>query len=221
MARRKTETYPSGFYVYRLVDPRTGLPFYVGKGQRDRAWQHQRDVEAGRPGANLAKIRWIRQIIISGHDVEVEIVGQYELESDALDHEYRLVDATPTLTNIMPGGGGGASTPQLIERRRKEREERLRALREKERVEARARALAERKKAMLEIPGAERHRREIEKWVEAQDADKLASDMNRRETANIPPPSKHGPCYAGAIKVSGGRRFGRRRNKNVDSPIGA
>lgn len=45
---------PTGFYVYRLLGPRTGLVFYVGKGQRFRAWHHQLAVAAGRVHANAA-----------------------------------------------------------------------------------------------------------------------------------------------------------------------
>lgn len=31
-----------GHYVYRLVDPRNGVTFYVGKGQKDRVFDHMR-----------------------------------------------------------------------------------------------------------------------------------------------------------------------------------
>ena len=31
-----------GHYVYRLVDPRDGMTFYVGKGQKDRVFDHMR-----------------------------------------------------------------------------------------------------------------------------------------------------------------------------------
>lgn len=231
-------TYPKGFYVYQLVDPRTGLPFYVGKGQRDRAWQHQRDVEAGRPGKNERKVQRIREILQSGADVEVTIVAQYELESDALDHEYRLVDAMPTLTNIHPGGGGGVSTPLLIEKRRREREERLRVLREKERAEAEARALAERKKAMLSIPGAELYQGEIEGWLHELEIERARTGAKLPPTGALPwarkeePPRKKQPQppqqaprregpFGGAVKVSPcGGIYGNRRNKQPGRRIG-
>ena len=32
------------FYVYVLIDPRDNEVFYVGKGQGERAFQHERDV---------------------------------------------------------------------------------------------------------------------------------------------------------------------------------
>ena len=32
-----------GFYVYRLIDPRNGQTFYVGKGRGDRVFAHIND----------------------------------------------------------------------------------------------------------------------------------------------------------------------------------
>lgn len=45
-------------------------------------------------------------------------MADYDLEEDALDHEFRLVDATPDLTNIAPGGLGKVASPEEIARRR-------------------------------------------------------------------------------------------------------
>jgi len=123
-------TYPSGFYVYRLIDPVTARPFYVGKGHRSRAWQHQRIVARGESTGNKRKDDRIRAIIALGRNVEVEIIARYNLEIDALDHEYRLVDADPTLTNVVPGGSSG--NPFVAEKRR----QKLKVIQHRKQVEA-------------------------------------------------------------------------------------
>ena len=91
-------------YVYELRDPRNGIAFYVGKGQGDRAHQHQREVLSGRAKSNSAKIAKIVEILEAGLQTEVVILAEYPFEEDALDHEFHLVDANPNLTNLMPGG---------------------------------------------------------------------------------------------------------------------
>lgn len=157
----------SGFYVYQLVDPRNGKPFYVGKGQRDRAWQHEKAVRASKPSGGQRKNDLIEEIIKFRHCVEVVIVAEYDDEVDALDHEFRLVDADPTLTNVFPGGGGftGAlDSPIRAQRRREVYEERRKLLLEQKaqaasgRFEERARRLLGRKSAQL-------HKEELEAWI--------------------------------------------------------
>lgn len=155
------------FYVYQLIDPRTGLPFYVGKGQGDRAWQHQRHVERQIGAHNSRKVDRIREILIAGFNVEVEIVAYYDLESDALDHEYRLVDSMPTLTNVAEGGAGGKTlTPEQRAKRLAIREKRIAAAKAKE-LEVRRRIYVERKRReFLSDLGGHAHADEINAWAD-------------------------------------------------------
>lgn len=101
------------FYVYELRDPRTGVAFYVGKGQGDRAYQHQRQVVNDTATTNPAKIAKIKEILATGKQVEVAIVAEYVYEEDALDHEFHLIDSNSTLTNALPGGASNGKASEL------------------------------------------------------------------------------------------------------------
>lgn len=58
-----------GWYVYRLIDPRNGETFYVGKGRGNRVFAHVRASE-GLEGDDLDnKIERIRQIQLAGFEV--------------------------------------------------------------------------------------------------------------------------------------------------------
>ncbi len=53
-----------GFYVYRLIDPRNGETFYVGKGKGNRLYEHAAansvaDVDYGLASAKIDRIRAI------------------------------------------------------------------------------------------------------------------------------------------------------------------
>ena len=175
--------YPVGYYVYRLIDSRDGLPFYVGKGQRGRAWTHVRDVRAGKATGNARKIARIEDILRFGCDVEVDIVAVYDLESDALDHEFRLVDENPTLTNVMPGGGGGALSAAAYARRRAIRAEKLKRLRQRERVAAMAAEAEIKRREYLAAVPSERGKAQVDKWLaglDEKDAQRLLSPRGYR-----------------------------------------
>lgn len=85
------------FYIYELWDPRTNRKFFVGRGQGDRAYQHQREVVSGQ-ASDCEKTRTIRGILDSGLQVEVRIIAEYAAEDDALDHEFSLIGVDPSLT---------------------------------------------------------------------------------------------------------------------------
>jgi len=55
------------WYTYRLIDPRNGETFYVGKGKGERVFQHAQ-AELKRP-ADTDKLNRIRSIRISGLEV--------------------------------------------------------------------------------------------------------------------------------------------------------
>lgn len=99
------------FYVYTLADPRDGAVFYVGKGQRNRAWQHTEHVRRGRKVSNAAKTDRIKEILRSRREPTVEIVKRFTLEVDALRLEAEMIASLPNLTNVHSRGG---ATTRLV-----------------------------------------------------------------------------------------------------------
>jgi uncharacterized protein len=129
-----------GYYVYRLVDPRNGDTFYVGKGRGDRVFCHVQEAieaekQAGRMSEHLSKderdlksdtlvdnlkFKTIQDIQNSGLEV-VTIVHRHGMsESTAFEVEAALIDAYPRLTNLVLGHGsqdqGAASLSELMRR---------------------------------------------------------------------------------------------------------
>ena len=90
-----------GFYVYRLVDPRNGETFYVGKGKGNRVFQHiQEQIDSDNPEDKLKVIRDIKHAGLEvGH-----IIHRHGMEEKvAFEVEAALIDAYPGLTNIQGG----------------------------------------------------------------------------------------------------------------------
>ena len=92
-------------YVYRLIDPRNGETFYVGKGQGDRVFSHVRG-EQKLEGDDLDnKLRRIREIRLAGFEV-AHVIHRHGMDDDtAFEVEAALIDAYPGLTNIVGGAG--------------------------------------------------------------------------------------------------------------------
>ena len=57
------------YYVYRLIDPRTGQTFYVGKGKGNRVFEHAKNAIDLIDDDLTDKSRTIQDIINSGLDV--------------------------------------------------------------------------------------------------------------------------------------------------------
>jgi hypothetical protein len=93
-----------GFYVYLYIDPRTDEPFYVGKGQGDRALAHLRDDNES------LKVKRIKEIQASGLEPRIDIlVHELASEKAAFGIEAAVIDAIGRgkLTNAVRGWGTG------------------------------------------------------------------------------------------------------------------
>lgn len=102
-----------GFYVYRLVDPRNGETFYVGKGKDNRVFQHMEtavlydkeiDDETELDEISLKYAR-IREIDRAGLKV-INIIHRHKM-TNKIAHEVEgaLIDVYPGLSNIQNGHG--------------------------------------------------------------------------------------------------------------------
>jgi hypothetical protein len=93
-------------YVYRLIDPRNGETFYVGKGKGSRVFAHIR-AEGNLEGDEIDnKLKRIREIRLAGFEVGHVIHRHGMDEATAFEVEAALIDAYPGLTNIAGGTGG-------------------------------------------------------------------------------------------------------------------
>ena len=93
-----------GHYVYRLIDPRNGQTFYVGKGQGDRVFQHAKGVSddptdhgSGSTRERIAQINFAGLFV--GH-----IIHRHGMDKrTAIEVESALIDCYPGLTNKQAG----------------------------------------------------------------------------------------------------------------------
>jgi hypothetical protein len=97
-----------GFYVYRLVDPRSGNTFYVGKGRGDRVFAHMaasvsvEEFDDEQLDPKLATIHEIRALGLKPSHV----IHRHGLdEGSAFEVEAALMDAYPGLANVQGGRG--------------------------------------------------------------------------------------------------------------------
>jgi len=93
-------------YVYRLIDPRNGETFYVGKGKGNRVFAH---IKAEVEGDELShKLKRIHDIHVAGFEVSHVIHRHGMDDPTALEVEAALIDAYPGLTNVIVGPGSSA-----------------------------------------------------------------------------------------------------------------
>lgn len=90
-------------YVYRLIDPRNGETFYVGKGKGNRVFAHIRSELHDDDLGN--KLKRIRDIQLTGFEV-AHVIHRHGMDEDAaFEVEAALIDAYPGLTNSVGGNG--------------------------------------------------------------------------------------------------------------------
>ncbi len=82
------------YYTYQLVDPRNGVPFYVGKGCGNRMYKHVYDVERGKiPNkTNFDLFTKISSILEENFDVNHEKLSENINELEALALESAFID---------------------------------------------------------------------------------------------------------------------------------
>lgn len=116
------------YYVYRLIDPRDGTTFYVGKGKGNRVFDHAKMALkfSSKNCADFedevsAKYKQIREIFAAGLEV-LTVIHRHHIKDKetAYQIEGALIDAYPGLTNIQDGHGnadfGCASTIEIQNR---------------------------------------------------------------------------------------------------------
>lgn len=89
------------YYVYILLDPKTQIPFYVGKGTKDRCLSHQKFKDNCK---NIKKDEIVRKILQEYNKVPYKIIKTFDNENDAYDYEEFLIKeiGIKNLANICP-----------------------------------------------------------------------------------------------------------------------
>jgi hypothetical protein len=100
------------YYVYHLIDPKTSLPFYVGKGRIERMFDHEKAVLNERiPNNNKLLFYKIKKILKEFGSIKYSKILENVNDNDALEKEMfeikkygRRDNKTGILCNLTDGG---------------------------------------------------------------------------------------------------------------------
>ena len=106
------DSFPDGvaellkWYVYRLIDPRNGETFYVGKGQGNRVFAHAKGQMPEYDEILDSKLQRIKEIQSAGLEVG-HVIHRHGITTQdrAYIVEAAVIDAYPGLTNKTRGHG--------------------------------------------------------------------------------------------------------------------
>ena len=113
------------YYVYRLIDPRNGQTFYIGKGKGNRVFNHVKlaidyyDGVKETSDDDPNKLRIIKEIIDDNLKV-IHIIQRWNLtENEAFQVEAALIDAFQGLSNIQGGHHSdyGVTNAEVLEKK--------------------------------------------------------------------------------------------------------
>ena len=80
------------YYVYGLIDPRSKQIFYIGKGTKNRVFEHEKE-SLGSPDSEKLKLKTIADIKNAGFEVEKIIINSNLTEEEAFAAEASLINA--------------------------------------------------------------------------------------------------------------------------------
>lgn len=98
------------WYVYRLIDPRNGETFYVGKGKGNRIFEHVKGAVASSGEEDNLDLKVQRIKVINATGLEVaHVIHRHGIETEVVAYEIEaaLMDAYPGLANRVSGHGTG------------------------------------------------------------------------------------------------------------------
>ena len=96
------------YYIYAYISPRTGLPYYIGKGSGYRAWSKH---------TNIKKPKERRFIVIM--ESGLTLIGSLALERRYISWYGKKCDNSGILMNVNDGGDGNTGYKHSDKTKRK------------------------------------------------------------------------------------------------------